>query len=116
MVELSALRVALSEGEPHLRLELPVLRIFRGVSGDQAEVRAGDGQSRRARLRMIQDVARIQAEFQRLGFRDCEDFPHVGVESPGSRQIHGPLSKCAPSSRLRILEHNLTETGIDNRI
>src|SRR5262249_6885461 len=46
----------------------------------------------------------------------CDGLTQVGIKSPGSRPVQDALPKRAPSSRLRILKHDLIEFGIHNRI
>ena len=105
------------EREPKLRLELPVQRGLRINTRDQAEVGVGvvDIRIRRARLRMVEYIQRIQSELNGLGLADLDGLAHIRVKAPLSRSFQSPQAGSASPSGKGILKQNLA-AGIRDRI
>ena len=93
-----------SEIQTQRTSELP-LGIILGA--DQPEsVLAVDVQRRVSNAGMVQNVYRIQANLERLGFRQAKGFAHRRIETPLARQADRLTAICSPSSRPGVLKED----------
>src|SRR5437762_8713477 len=65
---------------------------------------------------MIEDIAGIDAEFQTLGFGQLDGLLQVRIKAPDSRHFQRALSESAASSGKRILENDLIDPRILDRV
>src|SRR4030095_14737483 len=100
-------RGALSEAQPHLRLERTRAGlIVRQISEVTARVVDRDCGSCGQRIGMIQHVCRVPANLNRFVFGNPESLTDISIEAERSGHIEGRLAQGSLSSGLRILQND----------
>ena len=69
-------------------------------------VRVVDAEVRICRLRVVEDILRVEANHEVLRFRDSERLAQVRIETVTAQTNDGVLPQCSPLTGLWILKHN----------
>ena len=88
------LHTTLLKTEPELALHNTSARLCRDLAercGVAVAILSIDIEIGIARLRMVQDVLRIEANLKTLGFRDLESLSQIGIEAPLSQTYDRPV-------------------------